>query len=88
MEPDSPRWWELRRAANLKPATYSCPLCGRRLPALSDHVLLYPEGRSEGRRHAHTACVERARKAGQLPSRNEWRATQPRRGLLARFRRA
>jgi hypothetical protein len=29
------------------------------------------------RRHAHTACVRTARAAGRLPSRDEWRATQP-----------
>ncbi len=38
------RWWEIRRARNLKPATYRCPLCGGMLPALSDHLLLLPEG--------------------------------------------
>ena len=87
MDSASPRWWELRRAANLKPATYTCPLCGRRLPALSDHVLLLPEGSTQGRRHAHTRCVEAARKAGRLPSRAEWKRTQPRRSLLDRLRR-
>src|SRR5919109_2984704 len=38
-----PRWWYVRRAQNLKPATYRCPLCGRQLPALSEHLLLFPE---------------------------------------------
>lgn len=77
----------MRRAQNLKPATYRCPLCGRHLPSLSEHVLLYPEGRAEGRRHAHTDCVLAARKAGRLPTREEFEATQPRPpGLLARAR--
>jgi hypothetical protein len=76
---DAPRWWELRRAQNLKPATYSCPLCGRRLSSMSDHLLLFPEGDHSQRRHAHTDCVRAARKAGRLPSRDEWRKTQPRR---------
>src|SRR5947209_20598556 len=72
------KWWEIRRAANLKPSTYRCPLCGQRLPALSEHLLMFPEGRPAGRRHAHTACVIAARKSGRLPSRDEWRrATQP-----------
>ena len=53
----APRWWELRRAQNLKPATYTCPLCGRRLASMSDHVLLFPEGDHAQRRHAHTECV-------------------------------
>ena len=75
------RWWELRRAQNLKPATYTCPLCGRRLQSMSDHVLLFPEGDHSQRRHAHTDCVQRARESGRLPSRSEWRKTQPRRRL-------
>ena len=73
------RWWYIRRAQNRKPATYRCPLCGRHLPALSEHLLMYPEGDSSGRRHAHTECVLAARKAGKLPTREEWLKTQPRR---------
>ncbi len=72
------RWWYVRRAQNLKPATYRCPLCGRQLPALSEHMLMAPEGDSSRRRHAHTACVLAARKAGKLPTREEWLKTQPR----------
>ena len=72
-------WWAVRRAQNRKPATYRCPLCGRHLPALSEHMLLIPNGDSSRRRHAHTDCVMKARRAGKLPSRDEWRATQPRR---------
>jgi hypothetical protein len=72
-----PRWFSARRAQNLKPATYRCPLCGVHLPALSEHMLLFPEGRSEGRRHAHTRCVQRERAAGRLPTREEWARTQP-----------
>jgi hypothetical protein len=74
----APRWWTIRRAQNRKPATYRCPFCGNRLPALSEHVLIMPEGDPSGRRHAHTACALAARKAGRLPSRDEWRKTQPR----------
>jgi hypothetical protein len=56
---------------------------------MSDHVLLFPEGDAERRRHAHTECVAAARRQGRLPSRDEWRRTQPRkRGLLSRLRRA
>jgi len=73
-----PRWWYVRRAQNLKPATYRCPLCGRHLPALSEHLLMYPEGDSSRRRHAHTECVLTARKAGKLPTREEWLKTQRR----------
>jgi hypothetical protein len=81
-----PRWWTIRAAQNLKPSTYLCPLCGRYLPSLSQHVLLAPEGDTSLRRHAHTACVRAAREAGRLPTKDEWRATQPRRpSLLARL---
>jgi hypothetical protein len=72
------RWWVLRRAQNRKPATYRCPLCGKYLPSLSEHMLIVPEGDSSRRRHAHTECVVAARKRGRLPTRDEWLASQPR----------
>ena len=78
------RWWTLRRAQNRKPATYTCPLCGRFLPALSEHMLILPEGDGSRRRHAHSQCVMAARKAGRLPTRGEWLATQPRQPGLVR----
>ncbi len=89
--PEGVRWWTARIAQNRKPATYRCPLCGEQLPALSQHMLLFPEDDHARRRHAHTACVMRARKAGKLPTRDEWEAAQrselaPRRSLLARLR--
>jgi hypothetical protein len=73
-----PQWWVARRATNRKPSTYRCPLCGKLLPALSEHMLIVPEGDSSRRRHAHTTCVLAARRAGRLPSREEWQRTQPR----------
>jgi hypothetical protein len=79
-----PAWWAIRRAQNLKPATYRCPLCGRHLPALSEHMLIAPEGDTQRRRHAHTECVLAARKAGRLPTRDEWLKTQPRPPSLLR----
>jgi hypothetical protein len=72
------RWWTLRRAQNRKPATYVCPLCGSYLPALSQHMLIVPEGDPRRRRHAHTTCVLAARRAGRLPTREEWARGQPR----------
>jgi hypothetical protein len=71
-------WWTIRRASNRKPATYRCPLCGGFLPALSEHVLIAPEGDTRHRRHAHTACALAARKAGRLPTRDEWEAASGR----------
>ena len=73
-----PRWWSIRRAQNRKPATYNCPLCGRYLPALSEHMLIAPEGDGALRRHAHTKRVLAARKSGRLPTREEWLRSQPR----------
>ena len=77
------RWYVVRPAANRKPSTYRCPLCGGFLPALSAHMLVVPEGRPQRRRHAHTECVVRARKAGRLPLRED--VVPPRPGLLARL---
>jgi dienelactone hydrolase len=76
----------MRPAQSNKPATYRCPFCGRSLHAMSAHTLIAPEGDAEHRRHAHTECVLAARKAGTLPTYDDWRATQPRKpGLLARL---
>src|ERR1043165_957931 len=36
-------WWAVRRAHSRKPATYTCPLCGRQLHAMSEHLLIAPE---------------------------------------------
>ena len=83
-------WWELRRATNRKPATYTCPLCGKRLLAMTEHALIVPEGDASRRRHAHLACVAEARARGELPTRSEWkRAQRPERASLGeRVRRA
>jgi hypothetical protein len=80
----------VRPAHNRKPATYRCPFCGRHLPALSEHMLIAPEGDTRRRRHAHSACVMRARRRGELPLREEWLRQAPRtpslwRRLLARL---
>jgi hypothetical protein len=77
------RWYVVRPAANRKPSTYRCPLCGGLLPALSSHMLVVPEDRPPRRRHAHTECVVQARKAGRLPFREDVEPTRP--GLLARL---
>jgi hypothetical protein len=50
------------------------------------HVLVLPEGDVRRRRHAHTACALAEKRAGRLPSRDDWLATQPRKpGRLARL---
>jgi hypothetical protein len=77
------RWYAVRTAHNRKPATYRCPLCGGLLPALSDHMLVVPEGDASRRRHAHAVCVIKARRGGRLPLREEVEPRRP--GLLARL---
>lgn len=77
------RWYTVRPASSTKPATYRCPLCGRRLPALIPHLLVMPDGDASRRRHAHAECVHRARKAGRLPLREEVEPRRP--GILARM---
>jgi len=72
-------WWAVRRAHSQKPATYTCPLCGRQLHAMSEHVVIAPEGDVERRRHAHVECVRAAREAGTFRTYDDWRATRPRR---------
>jgi hypothetical protein len=67
-------WYSIRPARSLRPATYTCPLCGYRLHAMSNHVLIAPEGDMDRRRHAHVECVRAARLPG--------RPRKP--GLLAR----
>jgi hypothetical protein len=69
-------WWELRRATNRKPATYTCPLCGKRLLAMTEHALIVPEGDSSRRRHAHIACVATERERGGLRTKSEWKKAQ------------
>jgi hypothetical protein len=83
-DPEQPRWWTIRPVHSQKPATYRCPFCEERLHAMSDHVLIAPEGDGERRRHAHRECVVAARAAGRLPLEDEWRAGQPRRPSLLR----
>jgi hypothetical protein len=79
-------WWAVRRAQNNKPATYSCPICGRQLHAMSEHLLIAPQGDTNRRRHAHTECVVKAREEGRLRTYEDWREEQPHRGgFLARL---
>ncbi len=86
-KPDAARWWAVRPARSRKAATYRCPLCGYRLHAMADHLLIAPEGDADRRRHAHTECVIAAREQGRMPLRDEWLATQPRPpSLVSRLR--
>jgi hypothetical protein len=71
------RWWAIRPAQNLKAQSYICPLCDQQFHAMTEHMLIVPEGDASRRRHAHSDCVANARRAGKLPSIDEWRKTQP-----------
>lgn len=82
MEPDEPGgadvpWWTFRPAQNLSGSVYRCPLCDNPLPALSEHMLIAPEGDTGRRRHAHTECVAAARSDGRLPTIDEWKSSRP-----------
>lgn len=77
------RWYEVRPAANRKPATYRCPLCDRPLTALREHMLVLPDGEPSRRRHAHTECVMKARRDGRLLLREEVEPRRP--GLWSRL---
>jgi hypothetical protein len=63
----------MRPAQSLQPKTYVCPFCDGLLHATSEHALVAPEGDVSRRRHAHMHCVVAERKAGRLPTRDEWR---------------
>jgi hypothetical protein len=64
----------MRPAQSLKPASYVCPFCDGMLHATSEHALVAPEGDVSKRRHAHLECVTAARRRGELPTEDEWRA--------------
>jgi hypothetical protein len=68
-----PRWWTMRPAQSLKPASYVCPFCDGMLHATSEHALVAPEGDVSKRRHAHLQCVVEARRKGTLRTEDEWR---------------
>jgi hypothetical protein len=78
------RWYVIRRAVSGKPASYRCPLCGERFPAMLEHLHVTPEGDPARRRHVHASCVRRARAAGRLPLREDVEPRPP--GWWARLR--
>lgn len=85
-------WYTARHAQSFQPKSYTCPFCRQQFHAMSDHVLLSPEGDPGRRRHAHSACVRIARAEGLLPTREEWLRNRPREpggggggGLLGRL---
>src|SRR5919198_6768668 len=79
-----PRWWTMRRAQSMRPATYTCPFCGGRLHAMSEHMVIAPEGDVERRRHAHTQCVAAEHAAGRLPTYDDFKSSGGGRGSWLR----
>jgi len=74
----SARWWDIRPAQGNQAKTYTCPICHRLFLAMVPNTLLSPEGDRQRRRHAHTECVTRERRAGRLLTESEWkRANRP-----------
>jgi hypothetical protein len=45
-----------RVAGNAPGRAYRCPGCDQELDGGTPHVVAWPEGRSDDRRHWHTAC--------------------------------
>ena len=80
------RWWAVRRAHNQKPATYRCPFCDRLLHAMSEHVVIAPEGDVDRRRHAHLECVQAERAAGRFALYDDVRSDEAARGARRRPR--
>ncbi|WP_459981217.1 hypothetical protein [Nocardioides sp. AN3] len=78
------RWWEMRPAQGRQAKTYTCPICHRRLLAMNPNTLMFPEGDREHRRHAHTECVAKQRKAGKLLTKAEWERAHQRPGAARR----
>jgi hypothetical protein len=81
-------WWTIRRAQSNRPVTYRCPFCGELLHAMSEHVVIAPEGDVDRRRHAHMNCVRAERAAGRFKLYDDVRSRRaPRRSLtkLARW---
>ncbi len=46
----------VRRVAGGDGRAYRCPGCDHEMPAGPPHVVAWPEGRPDDRRHWHTAC--------------------------------
>jgi hypothetical protein len=82
----APRYWTMRRAHSNRPATYRCPFCGQLLHAMSEHVVIAPEGDVDRRRHAHLECVQRERAAGRFALYDDVRSGKNAGGVLRRLR--
>src|SRR5215212_7442245 len=79
-----PRWWTLRRAQSMRPATYRCPFCDELLHAMSEHVVIAPEGDADRRRHAHMECIRAERAAGRFALYDEIKSAADARGWRRR----
>jgi hypothetical protein len=49
--------WVVRSlAGSASGRSYRCPGCDQELSAAAPHVVVWPDGRADDRRHWHTAC--------------------------------
>ena len=48
--------YAVRQVAGTPGRTYRCPGCDQELPSGRPHVVAWPEGRPDDRRHWHTPC--------------------------------
>lgn len=46
--------------------SYVCPDCGNEIPPRTGHVVVWPEGRADERRHWHHHCWRIAVRRGRL----------------------
>ena len=60
--------------ANLKAASYVCPICDGMLHATSEHALIAPEGDVSSDAMPTSNELPAARKRGELVTEDEWRA--------------
>jgi len=57
----------VRSLAGSPGRSYRCPGCDQELPSSVPHVVAWPEGREDDRRHWHTACwAARDRRGAKL----------------------
>ncbi|ABK52441.1 conserved hypothetical protein [Acidothermus cellulolyticus 11B] len=64
--PDGVPWVFRRITGSTSVKTYRCPGCDQEIRPATPHIVAWPEGDVESRRHWHTACWHaRGRRGGQ-----------------------
>ena len=70
----------------MRAATYRCPFCEELLHAMTEHLVIAPEGDVDRRRHAHVECVRREREGGRFALYDDVRSDEGARGRRDRRR--